>query len=93
MSRIVSVWLPRWPILRFLSAQASFGDIAPDRPFVLTLDASGGPRIAATNPAAEKIGLFAGQGLSDARAKAGGLTVVMDECIGVAHSRLRVPRR
>ena len=22
MSRIVSVWLPRWPILRFLAAQA-----------------------------------------------------------------------
>jgi len=28
-----------------------------------------------------------------ARAAAGGLTVVMDECIGVAHSRLRVLRR
>ncbi len=27
------------------------------------------------------------------RARAGGLQVVMDECIGVAHSRLRVPRR
>lgn len=27
-----------------------------------------------------------------ARARAGGLVVVMDECIGVAHSRLRVPR-
>lgn len=73
MRRIVSVWLPRWPILRFLTAQASSGEIASDRPFVLTLDASGGPRIAATNPPAEKIGLFAGQGLSDARAKAGGL--------------------
>lgn len=28
-----------------------------------------------------------------ARAKAGGLVVVMDDCIGVAHARLRVPRR
>lgn len=28
-----------------------------------------------------------------ARARAGGLMVVMDDCIGVAHSRLRVPRR
>lgn len=28
-----------------------------------------------------------------ARAKAGGLLVVMDDCIGVAHSRLRIPRR
>lgn len=73
MRRIVSVFLPRWPILRFLTAQASSSEIAPERPFVLTVDASGGPRIAATNPSAEKIGLFAGQGLSDARAKAGGL--------------------
>lgn len=73
MRRIASVWLPRWPILRFLTAQEPSGGIAPDRPFVLTIDASGGPRIAATNPAAEKIGLFTGQGLSDARAKAGGL--------------------
>jgi uncharacterized protein len=28
-----------------------------------------------------------------ARAAAGGLLVVMDECIGVVHSRLRIPRR
>jgi uncharacterized protein len=28
-----------------------------------------------------------------ARAQAGGLSVVMDDCIGVAHARLRVPRR
>lgn len=28
-----------------------------------------------------------------ARAAAGGLIVVMDECIGVVHSRLRIPRR
>jgi protein ImuB len=72
MRRIVSVWLPRWPILRFLTAQGSSA-IAPDQPFVLTIDASGGPRIAATSPAAERNGLFIGQTLSDARAKAGGL--------------------
>ena len=28
-----------------------------------------------------------------ARATAGGLTVVMDECIGVTHTRLRVPKK
>lgn len=50
--------------------------IAPDQPFVLTVDGSGGPRIAATNPAAEYCGLFIGQTLSDARAKAGGLLQV-----------------
>jgi protein ImuB len=76
MRRIVSVWLPRWPILRFLIAQGSSSPIAPDQPFVLTVDASGGPRIAATSPAAEHYGLFSGQTLSDARAKAGGLLQV-----------------
>jgi len=76
MRRIVSVWLPRWPILRFLTAQNSAEPIAPDQPFVLTIEASGGPRIAATNPSAETSGLFIGQTLSDARAKAGGLLQV-----------------
>ena len=76
MRRIVSVWLPRWPILRFLTAQVSSRPIAPDQPFALTIDASGGPCIAATNPAAERSGLFIGQTLGDARAKAGGLLEV-----------------
>ena len=76
MRRIVSVWLPRWPILRFLTAQGSSAAIAPDQPFVLTVDGSGGPRVAATNPAAEYQGCFIGQTLSDARAKVGGLLQV-----------------
>src|SRR5438552_14082812 len=78
MSRIVSVWLPRWPILRFLSAQARSPlckPIDPERPFVLTIDAAGGPRIAALNAAAEAEGLAVGDQLADARAKAGMLEV------------------
>src|SRR2546423_4625388 len=73
MSRIVSVWLPRWPILRFLAAQARSPlckPIDPERPFVLAVDAVGGPRIAALNAAAEAEGLAAGDQLADARAKA-----------------------
>ena len=60
MPRIVSVWLPRWPIQRFLAAQArnpSHEPVDPERPFVLALDAAGGPRIAALNAAAEAEGL------------------------------------
>ena len=60
MSRIVSVWLPRWPILRFLAAQAinpAGKPIDPERPFVLAVAATGGPRIAALNVAAENAGL------------------------------------
>src|SRR5271170_2166234 len=74
MSRIVSVWLPRWPIRRFLAAQAktpSHTPVAPDRPFVLTVTAPGGPHIAALNEAAEAAGLAVGEPLADARAKAG----------------------
>jgi len=76
--RIVSVWLPRWPILRFLVAQArnpSREPVDPERPFVLAVDAAGGARIAALNEAAERDGLEAGDLLADARAKAETLQV------------------
>src|SRR5262245_18289405 len=76
MSRIVSVWLPRWPILRFITAQtrgsASPAAVDPEQPFVLAVDASGGPRIAALNAAAEQAGLLAGDLVADTRAKIGG---------------------
>src|SRR5579864_5308183 len=78
MSRIVSVWLPRWPILRLLAAQAakpSDKPVDPAEPFVLTVAGSGGPRIAALNEAAEAAGLAVGEPLADARAKAGFLQV------------------
>jgi protein ImuB len=77
MSRIVSVWLPRWPVLRFLAAQVRnpLESIDPEQPFVLAVDASGGPRIAALNAAAEAEGLVVGDLLADARAKAGMLQV------------------
>jgi protein ImuB len=73
MSRIVSVWLPRWPIVRALAAQAkhpSSKPVDPDRPFVLAVAGAGGPRIAALNAAAEAAGLATGDLLADARAKA-----------------------
>jgi protein ImuB len=78
MSRIVSVWLPRWPIYRFLAAQAighCGKPVDPDRPFVLAIAGAGGPRIAALNEAADEAGLAPGEPLADARAKAGFLQV------------------
>jgi protein ImuB len=78
MSRIVSVYLPRWPVLRMLAAQAKNRcerSVAPDEPFVLIVAASGGPRISALNEAAEGLGLTIGEPLADARAKAGFLQV------------------
>ncbi|MCC6946982.1 MAG: DNA polymerase Y family protein [Bradyrhizobiaceae bacterium] len=76
--RIVSVWLPRWPILRFLTAQKqkpSAEPVDPKRPFVLAVEAAGGPRIAALNEAAEAEGLAKQDLVADARAKAGVLQV------------------
>jgi protein ImuB len=78
MSRIVSVWLPRWPIKRFLAAQAisSAGKpIDPERPFVLAIPVTGGLRIVAMNEAAEDAGIVVGDPVADARAKAGSLQV------------------
>jgi protein ImuB len=77
MPRIVSVFLPRWPIRRFLAAQTSSTPepVDPDRPFVLAVTAAGGPRIAALNEAAAAEGLAAGDLVADARAKAGMLQV------------------
>src|SRR5207245_6602709 len=74
MPRIVSVWLPRWPIRRFLAAQSRTPTSAPtpvdpDRPFVLMVEAAGGPRIAALNEAAAEEGLAVRDLLADARAK------------------------
>lgn len=76
--RIVSVWLPRWPIQRFLIAEGREPPptpVDPQRPFVCAVDASGGPCITAANAAAERLGLAAGDRLADARAKAGMLQV------------------
>jgi protein ImuB len=78
MSRIVSVWLPRWPIRRYLAAQAKHRSgklVDPDQPFVLAVTATGGPQIAALNEAAEAAGLARGASLADARAKAGFLQI------------------
>src|SRR3954463_1757865 len=79
MPRILSVWLERWPIRRFLLAQdrnpPSGAPVNPAKAFVLSIDASGGPRIAALNEAAEAQGVAAGEGLADARAKAATLRI------------------
>jgi protein ImuB len=75
MPRIVSVWLPRWPILRLLAQARAPEPLNTDRPLVLAVDAPGGPRIAALNAAAEDCGLTTGDLIADARAKADALQV------------------
>jgi protein ImuB len=60
--------------LRFLAAQTRnplpLTQIDPEKPFVLVVDAAGGPHIAAANEAAEASGVLIGDSLADARAKA-----------------------
>jgi protein ImuB len=93
MSRIVSVWLPRWPIQRFLAAQArspSHAPVDPEQPFVLAADAPGGPRIAALNAAADAEGLKAGDQVSDARARVGSLQVSAADPAADAAALLRL---
>src|SRR5712672_4070665 len=79
MPRIVSVWLPRWPILRFLATQASASSageaVDPARPFVLAADVSGTPDIVALNAAAEAEGIKIGETCAGASAKAESLQV------------------
>src|SRR5215470_1031198 len=83
MPRIVSVWLPRWPVRRFLAAPSlpspacgrgkgwgsTLKPVDPEQPFVLIVEAAGGPRIAALNEAAAEEGLAVRDLLADARAK------------------------
>lgn len=79
MPRIVSVFLPRWPILRFLAAQARNPSaqtlVDPRRPFVLSMNDGGTPRIVARNKIAEALGLMHHDTLADARAKVDRLQV------------------
>ncbi|HEY8247890.1 MAG TPA: DNA polymerase Y family protein [Hyphomicrobium sp.] len=71
MKRIVSVWLPLWPIERMRRAQPS---LAPDDvPLALTETGTHGIRITAVNMRAAREGVRIGQALADARAALPGL--------------------
>jgi protein ImuB len=77
MPRIVSVWLPQWPVHRWLAAEQrrpSGPPVDPRAPLVLA-DGTDAPRIVACNPAAQACGLAAGEALADARARIGALQV------------------
>ncbi|MGE0024135.1 MAG: DNA polymerase Y family protein [Hyphomicrobium sp.] len=102
MSRIVSVWLPQWPVHRWLAAEQrktraaercrpSGAPVAPRIPFVLA-DTTDAPRIVALNPAAEAYGLAAGETLADARARIGALEVRLAEPEADRKALLRLAR-
>jgi protein ImuB len=66
MRRIVSVWLPLWPIERM--SRATPAAVPEDRPFALIEPGSHGIRITAVNAKAAEEGMRVGQALADARA-------------------------
>ncbi|KAB2942500.1 MAG: DNA polymerase Y family protein [Hyphomicrobium sp.] len=71
MKRIVSVWLPLWPIERMRRAQPSL--VPDDAPLALVETGTHGIRITAVNPYAAGKGARIGQALADARAALPGL--------------------
>jgi protein ImuB len=66
MKRIVSVWLPLWPIERMSRAMPAA--VPEDRPLALIEQAAHGIRITAVNARAAADGVRAGEALADARA-------------------------
>lgn len=69
MARIVSVWLQRWPIARFLRHPPAGAAVERNRLLALYAPASGGPVLTAVNAAAEEVGLAIGDRLADARSR------------------------
>ena len=67
MRRILSVWLPYWPILRLRQ------DPSPDKPAVTVETVRGMRRLAGIGPDAAAQGLSVGQNLADARSLCPGL--------------------
>lgn len=66
MSRIVSVWLPAWPIER--KARQAPGSVPSAEPFALVEHGRHGLEVSAVNEAAFKAGIRPGTRLADARA-------------------------
>ncbi|HRN83531.1 MAG TPA: DNA polymerase Y family protein [Hyphomicrobium sp.] len=86
MPRIVSLWLPQWPVHRRLAAEQRerhaaerkrppCAPVDPAYPFVVVEASETAPRIVAVNPAAAEAGLASGMHLADARARLGSLQV------------------
>lgn len=71
MKRIVSVWLPSWPITRLRRANPL--SVPSFDPFVLVESGAHGLRISAVNASAQRAGIEPGISLADARAAFPGL--------------------
>jgi protein ImuB len=80
MRRIVSVWLPAWPIER-LRRHRGREQVPADRPLALVASGANGLEIAAVNEAARALRVRTGAGLADTRAALPALiTLPADAC-------------
>jgi protein ImuB len=86
MRRVISLYLPRWPMER-----RGVSDAAPaHKPAVLALSIGNQRLISAVNPAAEAQGLMPGLALADARAQVPNLVVIPADPEGDAAALLRL---
>jgi protein ImuB len=66
MKRVVSIWLPSWPIFRIKRAEPA--TVPSGQPFALIESGAHGLAITAVNGAAARLGIERGTSLTDARA-------------------------
>ena len=71
MKRVVSIWLPSWPIFRLKRAEPTA--VPSQQPFALIESGAHGVAITAVNGAAARLGIEVGTSLTDARAAHPGL--------------------
>jgi protein ImuB len=86
MRRILSVWLPHWPITRLARDVSG----SPDRPLVTVETIRGVRQLAAVGVHGEARGLRVGQTLTDARAICPGLTAVEADPVADAAALARL---
>jgi protein ImuB len=91
MTRIVSVWLPAWPIER-LRRHLGPEDVPADRPLALVAHGAHGLGITAANEAARALGVRVGAGLADARAALPDLITRTAECAGDREDLIHLAR-
>src|SRR5215469_12423066 len=88
MRRVMSLWLPRWPIDRRRGSDKH----APDKPFALAASVGNQRLLTAVNDAAEVLGIVPGLPLTDARTLHPALAVAAADPAGDRVALLRLAR-
>jgi protein ImuB len=91
MTRIVSVWLPAWPIER-LRRHRGPEEVPADRPLALVVHGTHGLEITAANEAARGLCVRVGAGLADTRAALPGLVTLPADRAGDRDDLVRLAR-